>query len=489
MEKKQELLSLFILFIVTCPGLGHGFGKDQASSLMSFRRAKRAARGTSADMEVAFTEMSLEMEDGTKSSSDVGKMEDDLIKDGLPGQPSGVMFKQYAGYVNVDKVNGRNLFYYFVEAAQDPLSKPLILWLNGGPGCSSLGYGAMMELGPFGVNPDGTTLYLRRHAWNRAANTLFLESPAGVGFSYSSTTSDYKRSGDKRTAEDSYTFLVNWFKKFPHYKARDLYVMGESYAGYYVPELAEVIIKRNAMGEPISKIQLKGIMIGNGIMNEVTDVRGTYDFLWSHALISDETYQRLRENCMVETKTCQEFEDAGKMEFGAIDPSNIYGPSCSHSDSPWRTKLLVGYFPCEGDYVVNYLNLPHVQEALHANQTKLPYSWQLCSDIIDYWKDSPSTMFPTYRRLMASGLRILLFSGDVDVIVSVTSTRYSIDAMNMKVIKPWHPWLDETNDVGGYQVIYDGLTFATVREAGHQVPEYQPRRAFALLRRFLAAEN
>ena len=132
MEKKQELLSLFILFIVTCPGLGHGFGKDQASSLMSFRRAKRAARGTSADMEVAFTEMSLEMEDGTKSSSDVGKMEDDLIKDGLPGQPSGVMFKQYAGYVNVDKVNGRNLFYYFVEAAQDPLSKPLILWLNGG---------------------------------------------------------------------------------------------------------------------------------------------------------------------------------------------------------------------------------------------------------------------------------------------------------------------------------------------------------------------
>ena len=113
-------------------------------------------------------------------------------------------------------------------------------------------------------------------------------------------------------------------------------------------------------------------------MNEVTDVRGTYDFLWSHALISDETYQRLRENCMVETKTCQEFEDAGKMEFGAIDPSNIYGPSCSHSDSPWRTKLLVGYFPCEGDYVVNYLNLPHVQEALHANQTKLPYSWQLC---------------------------------------------------------------------------------------------------------------
>ncbi|KAL3515255.1 hypothetical protein ACH5RR_022157 [Cinchona calisaya] len=440
-------------------------------------------------MDVAFTEMiSLEENHESKSSLNFGEMEDDLIKNGLPGQPSGVLFKQYSGYVNVDKVNGRNLFYYFVEAAQDPHSKPLILWLNGGPGCSSLGYGAMMELGPFGVNPDGKTLYLRKYAWNRAANTLFLESPAGVGFSYSNTTSDYKMSGDKRTAEDSYTFLVNWFKKFHHYKARDLYIMGESYAGYYVPELADVIIKRNAMGESVSKIQLKGIMIGNGVMNDVTDVKGTYDFLWSHALISDATYQRLKENCMVETKICQEFEDEGKVEFGAIDASNIYAPLCSHSDNPWRTKLLAGYYPCEGDYVVNYLNLPQVQEALHANKTKLPYSWQPCSDIIADWKDSPSTMFPTYRRLIASGLRILLFSGDVDVIVSVTSTRYSIDAMNMKVIKPWHPWLDENNDVGGYQVIYDGLTFATVREAGHQVPEYQPRRAFALLKRFFAAE-
>ncbi|XP_028102086.1 serine carboxypeptidase-like 26 [Camellia sinensis] len=87
--------------------------------------------------------------------------------------------------------------------------------LKSGPGCSSLGMGAMTEIGPFGVNPDGKMLYTRTHAWNKVANILFVESPAGVGFSYSNTTSDYKVTADKRTAQDAYTFLINWFKRYP----------------------------------------------------------------------------------------------------------------------------------------------------------------------------------------------------------------------------------------------------------------------------------
>lgn len=113
-------------------------------------------------------------------------------------------------------------------------------------------------------------------------------------------------------------------------------------------------------------------------MNEVTDVRGTYDFLWSHALISDETHRSLKENCVVEDRICKEYEAIGKTEFGTIDLSNIYGPTCSGFGSRWRKKLVSGYDPCEGDYITSYLNLPHVQEAMHANQTKLPHSWELC---------------------------------------------------------------------------------------------------------------
>ncbi|CAI9786328.1 unnamed protein product [Fraxinus pennsylvanica] len=417
-------------------------------------------------------------------ASDLGNMAYDMIKGGLPGQPLGVKFKQYAGYVNVDEKKGRSLFYYFAEAAADPSSKPLILWLNGGPGCSSLGMGAMVELGPFGVNPDGETLYSRNFAWNKVANILFLESPAGVGFSYSNTTSDYELSGDRRTAEDAYTFLINWFKRFPHYRTGDFYIAGESYAGYYIPELSDVIVNRNKKADSSSRIQLKGIMIGNGIMNDDTDTKGIVDFLWSHALISDETYQGLTGQCKPGSSRCGSLDVD---QIGTIDFYNIYAPLCTSSFRlSNKTRKHRGYDPCESKYVYSYLNLPQVQKALHANRTKLSHNWELCSFVINSWKDSPSTMFPIYRRLMASGLRILLYSGDVDAVVSVTSTRYSIGSLNLTVIKPWRPWLDETDEVAGYQVVYDGLTFATVRGAGHQVPQFQPQRAFTLLKMFLA---
>uniref|UniRef100_M1CFX6 Serine carboxypeptidase 1 n=1 Tax=Solanum tuberosum TaxID=4113 RepID=M1CFX6_SOLTU len=175
---------------------------NQARTLMSWRRSKIRSRMINSYQDETWSTEKLVFDSDEEEKLHVGNMEDDLIKDGLPGQPkTNVKFKQYAGYVNVDEKNGRSLFYYFAESASgNASSKPLVLWLNGGPGCSSLGFGAMLELGPFGVKPDGKTLYSRTFSWNKVANVMFLESPAGVGFSYSNTSSDYAQSGDKRTA-------------------------------------------------------------------------------------------------------------------------------------------------------------------------------------------------------------------------------------------------------------------------------------------------
>jgi len=85
----------------------------------------------------------------------------------LPGQPP-VNFSMYSGYVTVDAAAGRALFYWLIEAAGVPAeSAPLVLWLNGGPGCSSVGYGASEELGAFRINADGRTLYLNPYPWNK----------------------------------------------------------------------------------------------------------------------------------------------------------------------------------------------------------------------------------------------------------------------------------------------------------------------------------
>ncbi|KAL6626797.1 hypothetical protein ACP70R_030523 [Stipagrostis hirtigluma subsp. patula] len=85
----------------------------------------------------------------------------------LPGQPR-VNFSMYSGYVTVDAAAGRALFYWLIEAAAVPAeSAPLVLWLNGGPGCSSVGYGASEEVGAFRINPDGRTLSLNPYPWNK----------------------------------------------------------------------------------------------------------------------------------------------------------------------------------------------------------------------------------------------------------------------------------------------------------------------------------
>ena len=94
------------------------------------------------------------------------------------------------------------------------------------------------------------------------ANVIFLESPAGVGFSYSNDSSDYTKVGDKRTAEDSYIFLLNWLERFPQYKTRDFFITGESYAGHYVPQLAYYILSRNNNTNQ-TVINLQGIAVSS----------------------------------------------------------------------------------------------------------------------------------------------------------------------------------------------------------------------------------
>ncbi|XP_047051665.1 serine carboxypeptidase 1-like [Lolium rigidum] len=374
----------------------------------------------------------------------------------LPGQPPRVNFDQYSGYVTVSELHFRELFYYFVEAPYEPATKPLILWLNGGPGCSSLGYGAMTELGPFRVNPDGKTLSRNKHAWNNLANVIFLESPAGVGFSYASNdTNNNDNVGDRRTAEDTFVFLLNWLERFPEYKGRDFYIAGESYSGHYVPQLATVIEFMNEL-HGSTLINLRGIFVGNPYLDDYKNEKGELEFLWSHGVISDEGWAGILANCTFSPSDDWPCTVAAlKPQKGHFDHYNIYAPLCLQeplTGTFYSSSYLAGYDPCADHYVEAYMNIPKVQEALH---TRANTSWSGCS-------------------------------GDMDSICSITATRYSVKDLNLPITKPWRPWYTPDSEVGGYVQQYEGgFTFASVRGAGHRVPTYQPKRALVLLYSFL----
>ncbi|KAL6655434.1 hypothetical protein ACP70R_006260 [Stipagrostis hirtigluma subsp. patula] len=477
-----EMTTISFYLLLLCVAALHADASQEAQ-LREFIRSRRN-RDNSGDTfsvnDLGYRVASSLKTDSSGSDQSALKASDKITV--LPGQPDGVDFNQYSGYVTVDKTNGRALFYYFVEAPQCASTKPLLLWLNGGPGCSSFGYGAMQELGPFRVNSDNTTLRRNKHAWNNVANVIFLESPAGVGFSYSNTSSDYNNTGDQRTADDAYLFLVNWLERFQEYKDRPFYITGESYAGHYVPQLAATILLHNAYNSR-TIINLTAILVGNPVIDWNTNSKGQLDYLWSHGVFSDEIFANITKSCSFDGSdgaACDSAWDA--FDTGHIDDYNIYAPVCINAPKGayHPSGYLPGYDPCSDHYTLAYLNDPGVQNAFHARMTQ----WTGCTKLFQ-WKDAPISMVPTIKWLIDKKLPVWIFSGDFDSVCPLPSTRYSIRDLDVHVKTPWRPWT-VNKEVGGYVQEYTGgFTFASVRGAGHLVPAFQPERALVLLDSFL----
>ncbi|PWZ57663.1 Serine carboxypeptidase-like 34 [Zea mays] len=323
----------------------------------------------------------------------------------LPGQPSysSASPRQYSGYVTTDEHLGKALFYWFFEATDTPDEKPLVLWLNGGPGCSSIGFGQSQELGPFLVKkdvpelelnpcqsavpglPSGRRVFLHKHILRKG-----------------STGRQFHR----------------WFQRFPQHKAKEFYIAGESYAGHYVPQLADVIVEGNKKASEENHINFKGILIGNAYMDGDTDLVGIFDSAWHHAIISDELYGDVQKNCdfsLVElSPECSEDVDQYTALYRVIDIYSLYTDRCelgypdfNYSVSP---KTARGASRRRGrTYATEYFNREDVQKALHANVTGVPYPYSLCR-------------------------------GDTDARIPTTSTRYTLKKLGLPIKEDWSPW-------------------------------------------------
>ncbi|XP_042486455.1 serine carboxypeptidase-like 45 [Macadamia integrifolia] len=419
----------------------------------------------------------------------------------LPGQPK-VSFQQFSGYITVDEQQERALFYYFVEAETNPASKPLVVWLNGGPGCSSVGLGAFSEHGPF--KPSGEMLVRNDYSWNREANMLYIESPAGVGFSYSTNASYYTMVDDEMTAKDNFMFLERWFLKFSEYKDRDLFITGESYAGHYVPQLANLVAQFNK-GE--KKFNLKGIALGNPLLDYNTDFNSVAMYFWSHGLISDSTYIAFTSICNNSRYQSESFRGnvspvcagVAKQVYGEITSkyidlydvtldiclSSVQSQSKALTRSQYEDKIDV----CVEDETHNYLNRNDVQKALHAQLVGVT-SWNSCSDVVHY--QMLNLEIPTIHilgSLVRSGIRVMVYSGDQDSVIPLTGSRTLVhrlaDELGLNTTVTYRAWFSQ-KQVGGWTQVYgDILSFATIRGASHKAPFSQPERSLVVFNAFL----
>jgi len=189
------------------------------------------------------------------------------------------------------------LHYWYSEALEDPASKPVVLWLNGGPGSSSI-LGMLQEHGPLLINTTGG-LYENPYTWNHLANVVVLESPTGVGFSYCSTqkAGGVCKNTDKLTASAARAAMVDFFAtKFPELKENPFFITGESYGGVYVPTLAKEILD-NAKGQ----VNLKGVSVGDPCTDN-TAQKDSMDMLWyghKNGFVPDQEFDLLWNQCRV----------------------------------------------------------------------------------------------------------------------------------------------------------------------------------------------
>ncbi|KAA0164206.1 hypothetical protein FNF27_00165 [Cafeteria roenbergensis] len=436
----------------------------------------------------------------------------------LPGWKSAMPSKMWSGYLNVDSSTNRNLHYVFFES-EAGADAPVVLWLNGGPGCSSMD-GAFEENGPFQPQADGT-LELRPTRWTQRAHMLYLEAPAGVGFSYSQNPNDYV-TNDTKTANDNLRALEVFAKGFPEYMANDFYISGESYAGVYIPTLANAIHLSGT-----TSIHLKGIMVGNGCTGTEVGTCSAYgdmyrfEYMGAHNLFSMSQLTAINASCTGQWANpgfaCQMALSNAADVIGNINIYNIGAGECKggsplskfrvntpflnmlHKRSLARSVDSQGPVACiDAGVMTNYLNTPAVTEALHvASASKYWGQWAICSNKLDYTstaKNLPRDVYPT----LVQNYRVLIFNGDYDACVPVIDnelwTQGAAAAQGWAVKSDWHAWVTPENQVAGYATEYStpgngSFAFTTVHGSGHMVPQYQPEAALQMFTTYLSGKS
>lgn len=293
-------------------------------------------------------------------------------------------------------------------------------------------------------------------------------------------------------------------------------MFSESYGGHYVPTLANVILDKSKEGKD-PKINMKGIMVGNpGTEGDWFYYRNEFafvNFMFSHALIPQSNYTVAQRVCgwnefldecdkdwIHPGTACQDAVNAALSYVpNNVDLYGIYFPFCNEpapsgrratdfsryvrSWNPLVSTFLpdMQFFPCTQNYLVEYLNVPEVQQAIHAK----PTNWNWVSDILNYSPRS-DTMVPLYQRFFrdAPDWRILVFSGDGDAAVPYLSTQRWIECLKRPIKKDWRFWMNN-NQVQGAVKDYQGITMLTLKGCGHMVPYYCPEAAWVMFDRWI----
>jgi len=404
---------------------------------------------------------------------------------------------QHHGYFKIDKRKSKkNYFYWFFEAREAPHDSPLILWLTGGPGCSGE-IALFTENGPCQITKDGKKTTPNKFSWNSKANLLFVDQPAGAGFSFG----DESDNTEKMVSNDLYHFLQEFVKKYPKYHKLPFYIFGESYAGHFVPALGHRVFtgNKNKDGEYLA---LKGIGIGNGLTDPATQYAYYPQMAFNSATtpkaVSKERFaamERAVPKCTSYIKSCEKDHAACGTAFNYCAQTMI-SPIQERAINVYdlRQKCLHPPLCYDMSAMSTFLSSKTVKKKLGVKK-----SWRECNFGVNGrfhtdWMISQKDKIPP---LLKNGIRTIVYAGDVDFICNWMGNKawtlnmdwHGKKGFNAAKDKAWK--MDnrgKKNEVVGRERTHGGFTFLQIHKAGHMVPMDQPKVALHMLNSFLAGK-
>eukprot|EP00892_Ulva_mutabilis_P009379 jgi/Ulvmu1/6813/UM031_0016.1 len=396
----------------------------------------------------------------------------------LPVDPDGEDGpKRIAGYFALNRTEAAEMFYFFFESRSDPENDPVVLWMTGGPGCSSE-LAVFYENGPFKIQDD-LTLTDNPYGWDVSHSLIYVDQPIGTGYSYSDDPADTVHS-EKGVAIDMLDFLQEFMAAHPELADNDFYVTGESYAGHYVPAVSHRLWQFNKAGSG-QHIPFKGFAIGNGLTDPVIQYGAYADFAMLNSLITKPQRDLIMRNypgCKVAIEHCNAGGDARMCEHakmlcgGTIFDSILFqiGRSINYYDI---RKPCVGPLCYDFSLLPKFLAQPDVQKALGVEDRS---PWHSCdhdvyANFAADWMLDCADMIP---EMLEDGIRGMIYAGDQDLICNWLGNRRWVDALQWAGAGDWAAaedceWEVEGSAAGSIRQA-GTLSFVKVYKAGHMVP-------------------
>ncbi|XP_068140357.1 retinoid-inducible serine carboxypeptidase-like [Drosophila tropicalis] len=367
-------------------------------------------------------------------------------------------------YVEVRE--GAHMFYWLYYTTANVTyytERPLVIWLQGGPGGPSTGFGNFYELGPLDIHGN-----LREGNFVQHVNVLFIDSPVGAGFSYVDNTSLLVTNNNELT-NDLVSFMEKFYKNHKKFKTVPLHIFSESYGGIMVPEFArklDLALKNGAMANPSL---LKSISIGNPWISPMHSIREHSRYLYENGLIDEDGVALLD----TQLKKIKQFDTDTELKwFDLIDNltsnASLYN---THFSVDNKDKNTYGYTK----NLVKFMSR-NISEALKINGGVFGSQVTDLLNTFDFQITRYRNTIP--RILNDTSIKVNIFSGELDIMCNTKGTLALINDWQWRNKKEYlqatRKPININGRLQGYEKIGGDFAMYWINHAGHIVARDSP---------------